>query len=30
MNASADVSKVDDQELKLIAVQGVKAELEMA
>jgi putative SOS response-associated peptidase YedK len=30
MNASADVSKVEEQELKSIAAQGVKAELEMA
>jgi hypothetical protein len=30
MDASADVSKVEEQELKLIAAQGVKAELEMA
>jgi putative SOS response-associated peptidase YedK len=30
LNASADVSKVEDQELKMIAAQGVKTELEMA
>jgi putative SOS response-associated peptidase YedK len=30
LNASADVSKVKDEELKLIGAQGVKAELEMA
>jgi hypothetical protein len=30
LNASAEVSKVEDQELKLIAAQGVKAELVMA
>ena len=30
LNASAEVSKVEDQELKMIAAQGVKTELEMA
>ncbi|HYG01894.1 MAG TPA: hypothetical protein VD927_05575 [Chryseosolibacter sp.] len=30
LNASAEVSKVEDQELKMIAAHGVKSELAMA
>jgi hypothetical protein len=30
LNASSEVSKVEDQELKMIAAQGVKSELAMA
>jgi hypothetical protein len=30
MNASADISKVEDEKLKLAAGQGIKEELAMA